>query len=193
VDYYEDPAPEMRPPQPAVEPKRLNRAAFVYIGAVMACLLAILAYRQYSGRLVVVPDPEVPETAIAATPPEREAARSRPQETVEPVQQRAAQLPPPAVRQPAAPVEAGGWAVVAAIYRDFESAERRAQAIQQRWGQFHATVFPAKGQGRKYMVVLGSGLSKEDADRLRRQATSAGLPRDTYVTKLTTGAPLPSD
>jgi cell division protein FtsN len=188
----------VRPLQPIAEPKRLNRAAFAYIGAVLLCLVALVFYRQYSGRLVVVAtDTEAPETAIAAVSPPREAPQQpepvRPQPPAPKVQQQSVPAPPPSANRQAAPVDTGGWAVVAAIYRDFESAERRAQAIQKRWGQFNATVFPAKGHGRKYMVVLGSGLSKEEADRLRRQATSAGLPRDTYVTKLTTSAPLPSD
>jgi hypothetical protein len=45
-------------------------------------------------------------------------------------------------------------------------------------------VFPEAGEGKQYMVILGSGMTKSAADKLRRQARAAGLPRDTYVTKL---------
>ena len=193
-----DPGPAVHPPRQPREPKRLNRAAFAYIAAVLVCLLGLVGYRQYSGRLVVVPDSSAPETAIAAPPPAGEPLREpttpvREQPAALPVEQRAGQDPAPTADRQAAPVETEGWAVVAAIYRDFNAAERGAQAMHRKWRQFNPTVFPAKGQGRKYMVVLGSGLSKEQAERLRRQATSAGLPRDTYVTRLTSSAPLPSD
>jgi hypothetical protein len=72
------------------------------------------------------------------------------------------------------------WAVVAAIYNKFDAAEQRARSVN----GFHATVFPAKGEGSKYMVLLGSGLTYASARALRDQATAAGLPSDTYVTKL---------
>jgi hypothetical protein len=72
------------------------------------------------------------------------------------------------------------WAVVAAIYNKYEAAEQRARTVN----GFQATVFPAKGTGSKYMVLLGSGLTYANARALRDQATAAGLPSDTYVTKL---------
>jgi hypothetical protein len=72
------------------------------------------------------------------------------------------------------------WAVVAAIYSKYDAAEQRARSVN----GFHATVFPAKGEGSKYMVLLGSGLTYENARAIRDQATAAGLPSDTYVTKL---------
>ena len=75
------------------------------------------------------------------------------------------------------------WAVVAATYGTFDGAEKRATDIRRR-ARLEAHVFPAAGQGRLYFVVLGSGLSQEAAERLRRHALSQGAPRDTYVTKL---------
>ena len=72
------------------------------------------------------------------------------------------------------------WAVVAAIYNKYEAAEQRARTVN----GFHATVFPSKGEGSKYMVLLGSGLTYANARTLRDQVTAAGLPADTYVTKL---------
>jgi hypothetical protein len=81
---------------------------------------------------------------------------------------------------PAQDLPGTNWAVVAAIYNKYEAAEQRAQKVN----GFHATVFPSKGGGSKYMVLLGSGLTYANARTLRDQATAAGLPADTYVTKL---------
>jgi hypothetical protein len=82
--------------------------------------------------------------------------------------------------EPARDFPGTNWAVVAAIYNRYEAAEQRARNVN----GFHATVFPSKGEGSKYMVLLGSGLSYANARTLRDQATAAGLPPDTYVTKL---------
>lgn len=75
------------------------------------------------------------------------------------------------------------WAVVAAIYRQYEAAEKRAASLDDVHG-IRPTVYPAKGQGTKYMVLLGSGLTRAKAEELRSRATGAGMPADTYVTKL---------
>jgi hypothetical protein len=80
-------------------------------------------------------------------------------------------------------ISGSNWAVVAAIYKDYEAAERRAQSMAAN-AKFKPSVFPEKGQGDKYMVVLGTGLTRTKAEELRLQATGAGLPTDTYVTKL---------
>ena len=90
--------------------------------------------------------------------------------------------PPPAARSFAA-VRRPSWAVVAATYGNFNGAEKRAAEIRKR-ARLQAHVFPAAGEGRLYFVVLGSGLSQDAAERLRRHALALGAPRDTYVTKL---------
>ena len=76
------------------------------------------------------------------------------------------------------------WAVVTAIYNSHEAASRRARELGKRWSKSQVEVFPEAGEGKQYMVILGSGMTKSAADKLRRQARAAGLPRDTYVTKL---------
>jgi hypothetical protein len=80
------------------------------------------------------------------------------------------------------------WAVVAAIYRDYDAAAKRARSIAQRWSESKVEVFPARGEGRRYLVTLGMELPKAAADKLRNRAVSAGLPGDTYVTKITASA-----
>jgi hypothetical protein len=75
------------------------------------------------------------------------------------------------------------WAVVAAIYRDYDAAERRVNSLMKS-SKFQPTVFPSKGEGSKYMVVLGSGLTRAKAEETRERAIAEGMPADTYVTKL---------
>jgi len=75
------------------------------------------------------------------------------------------------------------WAVVAAIYRDYDAAARRAASLED-VGGIRPSVFPAKGKGAKYMVVVGQGLTRARAEALRVRAVAAGLPPDMYVTLL---------
>ena len=75
------------------------------------------------------------------------------------------------------------WAVVAAIYRDYDAAARRAASFED-VGGIRPSVFPAKGKGTKYMVVVGQGLTRARAEALRARAAAAGLPSDMYVTLL---------
>lgn len=111
----------------------------------------------------------------------RQVQPPTPQQTAIPKRQLVAQ-PPPAARSFAA-VRRPSWAVVAATYGNFNGAEKRAAEMRKRT-RLQAHVFPAAGHGRLYFVVLGSGLSQDAAERLRRHALSLGAPRDTYVTKL---------
>lgn len=113
----------------------------------------------------------------------RQVQPPAPQPTAIPKRQPVAQpQPPPATRSFAA-VRRPSWAVVAATYGNFSGAEKRAAEIRKR-ARLQARVFPAAGHGRLYFVVLGSGLSQDAAERLRRHALALGAPRDTYVTKL---------
>jgi hypothetical protein len=92
----------------------------------------------------------------------------------------------PMGKEDASPVaNLGGtdWAVVAAIYKEYEAAERRARNIMDS-SSFDPTVYPAKGQGSKYMVVLDKGLTQTKALELRERAIAKGLPADSYVTRL---------
>ena len=76
------------------------------------------------------------------------------------------------------------WAVIAATYASFDAAEKRAAQIRKRAPRLEPHVFPPAGQSKLYFVVLGSGLNRDEAERLRRTALDLGAPRDTYVTKL---------
>ena len=76
------------------------------------------------------------------------------------------------------------WSVVAAIYKNYEAASLRAEAFRRQWKPSHATVFPEEGQSDKYMVVIGSRLTRQDAEKVLEAAVAAGLPADSYITKL---------
>jgi hypothetical protein len=79
----------------------------------------------------------------------------------------------------------GAWVLVAAIYNDYDLAAKRAQSIGQKWSQWQPEVYPPAGQGkRRYMVLLQRAESRKEAERLLARARSDGMPRDTYVTKI---------
>jgi hypothetical protein len=118
--------------------------------------------------------------------PEQPAAVSRqpvavPRTPAPIAQQRVAA--PAAARSRTVPA-GSSWAVIAATYGAYQGAEKRAAAIRQRWPEFEPIIYPPAGEGRRYYVVLGSGLSRDEAEGLYRRAKQAGMPRDTYVTKL---------
>jgi hypothetical protein len=80
--------------------------------------------------------------------------------------------------------KATDWAVIAATYYSWESAQRRADSLKSHWPDCECTVYPPQGEGTRYYVLVGEGLKRNDADRLRDRGTAAGLPPDTYVSKL---------
>jgi len=98
---------------------------------------------------------------------------------VPPVQQAA--VPPP-VRQARPPA----WAVIAATYSSFDAAQKRAHRLQQHSRGLKAHVYPPKGHGNRYYVVLGSASSPGAARQMRARVVKMGAPRDTYVTLLST-------
>jgi hypothetical protein len=111
--------------------------------------------------------PAVPATlaaappAVTAAPPEQTRARS-------------------SVRE---------WAVIAATYNGFSAAAKRAASLRGQFRDCACSVFPSEGQGQKYYVLVGSGMARNDADDFRLKAVAAGLPADTYVTKLVPETP----
>jgi hypothetical protein len=178
--------PRTLPPAPAAEraARRWPLAAAAVVGAV-----ALLTYAARSGSH----SPAEPKAAKQ----EKKVAivtRSAPKEAAKPGRAKAA----PRVDQPSRPPEPvsqadrrapqsearGSWAVIAATYNTFSGAERRAEQIRKKFPKLQPHVFPPKDEGRRYYVVLGSGLTQEAAERLRRLARELGAPRDTYVTKL---------
>jgi hypothetical protein len=167
------PVPEPVASEPAiVEPEPASRSLMipVLVGIGVLVLIGLFfLFRPVGKEPVAKATAETPAT-VAPTP----APMVRPS-TV-----------PPAVPKPAPATQSrtSPWAVVTAIYNSHEAASRRARELGKRWSKSPVEVFPEAGKGKQYMVILGSGMTKSAADKLRRQARAAGLPRDTYVTKL---------
>jgi hypothetical protein len=78
----------------------------------------------------------------------------------------------------------GSWAVIAATYRNFDAAQNRANALQKKSPGLRPQVYPPAGRGNAYYVILGSGLTRKEAERLLRTARQKGAPSDSYVRKL---------
>ena len=75
--------------------------------------------------------------------------------------------------------------MVAAIYRDYDLAAKRAEQIAQQEKRWQPEVYPPEGQGgHRYMVLLGRAETRQEAERILARARSAGMPSDTYLTKL---------
>lgn len=169
-------APAKVSPQVARKPAPDHRV--VMAGAALLALILLTIYFAWPKATV----------DTAASPPSRpEFGGEAP---VERVPVNAPQLVPRPTTRAARPEtqerarRTGEWAVVAAIYKNREAAEKRAEQLATRWKGNKPEVVPPVDGARRYVVVLGSGLSKEDATRLRSRAVSTGMPRDSYVTKL---------
>ena len=75
------------------------------------------------------------------------------------------------------------WSVIAATLNSVDAAQRRARGLKETWRECACSIFP-RGESQHYFVVVGTNLTRDAADTLRDRATAAGLPGDTYVTKL---------
>jgi eukaryotic-like serine/threonine-protein kinase len=164
-----------RIPAPSSEPVRFKPGAVtVALVGVLVIALAFAAYRSIAGRSG---DGAAPPRTPAPDVPAAEAARPSPVSPTLPIPRGT----PPAA---AAPTPAPGWAVVAAVYNSYDAAERRARSLSSRWDGGALQVYPERGKGSRYMVVVASGLTQREAERVREKARRSGLPRDSYVTRL---------
>jgi hypothetical protein len=74
--------------------------------------------------------------------------------------------------------------VVAATYRNYNAAVKRATQLASQLTDLKPTVVPPEGQGKHYLVVLGTAETQREAERLRSRARESGIPPDTYITRL---------
>jgi eukaryotic-like serine/threonine-protein kinase len=102
------------------------------------------------------------ETAPLPIPPRVEAAP--------PVQSAESQRSPEAI-----------WRVVVYEYSHRAAAEHKARTVNQKRPELHAEVFAPRGDRAPYLVALGGFMTRPDAERLKKQARAAGMPRDTFV------------
>ncbi len=73
------------------------------------------------------------------------------------------------------------WRVVLYTYNHEDNATRKAQALNQKRPELHATVFSPSGSGSPYLITAGGPMSREAAARLRQRAIAYGMPHDTYI------------
>jgi len=182
-------------PPGGMQPSAVSRrtGAMVVAGGAVALLVGVLAFRGDHSPAAApvaeahvapaspvhappgtVPPPAAPNTAgPKAASPAPSAAHTSATGKAE---------PPPSARHEARSGE-NRWAVVAAIYRNHAAATKRAKEIRAR-SKFETEVLPPEGKGSRYMVVLASGLTRSAAETTLKRARAAGLPHDSYVTKL---------
>jgi hypothetical protein len=76
-----------------------------------------------------------------------------------------------------------GWAVVGAAYRRRADAEKRAAEIRKRHPALDPRVDAADPNGRRFMVLFGTGLTEAQAKRQLGQIRRLGGPGDAYITR----------
>lgn len=167
----------IREPRPASRIRWIPAAAVVAFGVIVAGARAIFISGEHAQ----------PQRARVNT--ERPSPIA---EQIYPVPQKIAAAPAPVEsskpgeRSYSSDDQSTDWSVIAATHNSREAAGRHARNLKALWSECECRVYPPEGEpgpGR-FFVLLGKGLSRTDADRLRDRATGAGLPPDTYVTKL---------
>jgi len=202
--YHQEAAPPPYVPRPYLvevpeEPAPGNRSPRKWLYAGVAALISI-------GVLVGVTRKPAPFPPSAATPPPVKwqapepvaqapatpkpsplGTRSAPPAPVRAPQQRQA----PAARAvvPDSPSlaarKADGWWVIVGAYNSREAAEKRVSQMSKRWPNFHIALSEPKSEKTRYVITLGENLSADQAEALRKRAVAAGLPRDTYIKRIT--------
>jgi hypothetical protein len=157
--------PDASPGRAAIADVLRSKPLILAAGALAVVLLVFALTR--------TPEHPRPATPVVVSPPD---PRPSPVAAREPVSA------PASERSRATSSPGGGYAVIAATYGNQAAAEKRAESFRKAWTQSEVSVKP---NGRYYVVVLATGVTKDEAERIQRQARSAGLPRDTHVTKIT--------
>ena len=74
--------------------------------------------------------------------------------------------------------------MIAAAYVSREAAEGRAAQIAKHSPSLRTHVFTSTKGTRMSYVLLGAGLTRDEAEKVLRAARQSGAPSDSYVTKL---------
>lgn len=73
------------------------------------------------------------------------------------------------------------WFVIVGSHPELEDARNQAQQIDQIGEDFRADVYAPYGDNPNYSVVIGSNLTFKEADKLKKKAIEAKLPKDTHL------------
>ncbi|MEK6697444.1 MAG: hypothetical protein AABZ10_00175 [Nitrospirota bacterium] len=73
------------------------------------------------------------------------------------------------------------WFVISGYHEKYAAAAKQAEAINKKAPGLGAEVYAPYGQGKLFSVVIGANLTREEADRLKKEAVKKGLPKDTVV------------
>jgi len=73
------------------------------------------------------------------------------------------------------------WFVISGSHLTREAAQKQADEINRSGKGLTAEVYAPFGESKYYAVVIGAGLSQEEAWTVRQRALLAGLPKDTYL------------
>ncbi|MFH1654446.1 MAG: SPOR domain-containing protein [Pseudomonadota bacterium] len=73
------------------------------------------------------------------------------------------------------------WFVIAGSFKLPEDAGWAARVINKKFKDFNAQVYEPYGDSEYYSVVIGSNLTRGEAEKLRQQATDAGVAKDAYL------------
>jgi len=73
------------------------------------------------------------------------------------------------------------WFVIVGSHSELEDARNQAQQIDQIGEDFRADVYAPYGDNPNYSVVIGSNLTFKEADKLKKKAIEADLPKDTHL------------
>lgn len=154
------------------EPRRIGRPV-VFVAAAIAMVVAVAA--MLWARRTPAPGPVLSERSRIATAPETGVPQPPPKASRD--------LSVPETSVPAV-VKPRNWVVVAAIYGNYGDAAKRASSLARLSKAMNPVVWPPRGQGKRYFVIAASSDSRKEAERLRARARAAGMPRDTYVTRI---------
>jgi hypothetical protein len=111
--------------------------------------------------------PPVANPAVQTAPPPQAAPR--------------VDAPPPTQAAAAHRNPAAIWRVVVYEYSHRAPAEHKARSLNQKRPDLHAEVFTPRGNRAPYLVALGGFMTLPEAERVKKQARAAGMPRDTFV------------
>lgn len=166
-------------PAPDVASRGIPKWIYAGLAALILMVVLVAAVRRMGGgnsaQPAVTPAPVI-NPAISPVIKNDSAGATAP---VVPVPK-----PAPSPRVNIAGRKAGGWSVIVAAYGSRAAAEKRMNTMARKWPKFEVSVEERAGEKARYLVVLGKGLSENDAEALRRRAAGSGLPSDTYIKKL---------